>query len=198
MNLQKLANSPWGIGLGLLASVVTVTGVTGGNIWQTMNANSDSQKKDTNVSSSGSVVTPAPQVVISMNPTFNQNSNQSVHQSGSSTQSPNPQSSASSPVSNFNSSPVLNSERRSTTSVAKSEPEPKSSKVKYQGDRGTYEIDYAAGTYSACTEKGCLTLGSDKKVDQSTWKNGTYTYSVTPERVKVYKDGVLYSRDDFK
>lgn len=68
----------------------------------------------------------------------------------------------------------------------------------FYGNKGKYTIDYDAGTYYGCVyEKGCLFLGRDKKIGDSTWKNGNYTYSVNDNNIQVHNSGKLIFQDNF-
>jgi len=75
--------------------------------------------------------------------------------------------------------------------------QPNASKITYHGAKGTYDIDYNAGTYKACTEKGCISLGVDKKVDNFSWKNDSYLYTVNEIGIVVYKNGDIIFSDTF-
>ncbi len=75
---------------------------------------------------------------------------------------------------------------------------PKLSKITYRGTKGTYTVDYNKGTYYGCVDNlGCIFLGANKRVDNSSWKNGSYLYEVSPTKVIVYKNGSVIYRDTF-
>lgn len=72
------------------------------------------------------------------------------------------------------------------------------SKVTYSGKKGTYTIDFKVGVYQGCTtNKGCIYLGSDKRVDKFSWKNGSYLYRVSENEVIVYLKGNIIFKDTF-
>jgi hypothetical protein len=67
--------------------------------------------------------------------------------------------------------------------------------VTLTSDKGEYTIDFHAGTYKGCVERKCISLGSNQKVGEATWKNGEYKYVVTEEGVFVYKNQTLVFSD---
>jgi hypothetical protein len=70
------------------------------------------------------------------------------------------------------------------------------SPVQIKGQKGSYTVDFEAGTYYGCSqENSCISLGSEKRVGHSTWQNGNYTYEITEEGVIVYKSGKIIFSD---
>ena len=71
----------------------------------------------------------------------------------------------------------------------------------FRGSKGTYTINYSAGTYRGCLYSGgCITLGRKYLVpcdgsrepdacEVISWKKGQYVYSVHDENVYVSKNG---------
>jgi hypothetical protein len=69
----------------------------------------------------------------------------------------------------------------------------------YKGNKGEYTVDYQAGTYRGCIyNKGCISLGRDKKSGPSSWSNSNYSYAVDDFRIAVYHNGKLIFEDSFK
>lgn len=67
--------------------------------------------------------------------------------------------------------------------------------ITYKGDHGIYTIDSKLGTYQACTTKGYLFLGKNKKVGKSSWRNGHYLYTIESKSLKVYKGEKVFFED---
>ena len=71
----------------------------------------------------------------------------------------------------------------------------------FHGSKGTYTINYSAGTYRGCLYSGgCITLGKKYLIpcdahrapdgcEFISWKKGQYVYSVHDEDVYVSKNG---------
>ncbi len=71
-------------------------------------------------------------------------------------------------------------------------------KITFYGYEGQYTVDYEKGTYYGCVKKtGCLFLGKEKKIGESVWKNGTYTYSIDDNIIQVHNHGNLIFQDRF-
>jgi hypothetical protein len=70
------------------------------------------------------------------------------------------------------------------------------SPVQMKGEKGSYTVDFQAGTYYGCAKgNSCISLGPEKKVGRSTWQNGNYTYEITEEGVVISKDGKIIFSD---
>jgi tetratricopeptide (TPR) repeat protein len=73
----------------------------------------------------------------------------------------------------------------------------------YQGNKGTYTIDLAAGSYRGCLDNGgCISLGrknliksTNTEFSSTTWKNGEYTYSIDEAELKVAQNGRIIFQD---
>lgn len=82
--------------------------------------------------------------------------------------------------------------------------------IKYNSSKGTYTIDFAAGTYHAClNEGGCISLGPKKfggcstdpdsgECEAATWTNGPYDYEVAEGTLIVTKNGKIIFTDQLK
>ncbi len=74
-----------------------------------------------------------------------------------------------------------------------------SSPITYVGKKGNYTINIKTGVYQGCvySQPKCLSLGAKSKIGSSIWKNGDYTYSVTPNGVHVYRNSKDIFEDTF-
>jgi hypothetical protein len=70
--------------------------------------------------------------------------------------------------------------------------------INYRGDKGTYTIDYQAGTYRGCLKSGgCIFLGRKYLVpckgiacETRAWKKGQYIYAIgSDSELAVSKNG---------
>jgi hypothetical protein len=78
--------------------------------------------------------------------------------------------------------------------------------VVYYGTKGTYTVDYEAGTYRGCLNSGgCITLGrkylipcSSKKPEYCGgigWRKGQYQYGIDEGMIVVSKNGQTIFED---
>ena len=78
------------------------------------------------------------------------------------------------------------------------EPVPPPKQITYYGQKGTYTVDYDAGTYYGCLDdSNCLFLGADQRVSHSSWRNGSYLYVVNSNEVFVEQNGSIIFNDIF-
>jgi hypothetical protein len=72
--------------------------------------------------------------------------------------------------------------------------------VVHYGAKGTYTVDYEAGTYRGCLNSGgCITLGrkyllpcrakKPEYCEGTSWKKGQYEYSIGEGMISVSKNG---------
>jgi hypothetical protein len=78
--------------------------------------------------------------------------------------------------------------------------------VVYRGVKGTYTVDYEAGTYRGCLNNGgCITLGrkyllpcrakKPEYCEGTSWRKGQYEYSIGEGMISVSKNGQLIFED---
>jgi tetratricopeptide (TPR) repeat protein len=77
------------------------------------------------------------------------------------------------------------------------------SPVVFTGSKGTYTIDYEAGTYRGCLDDGgCISLGEKYLVRNLSpdskrigWKNGEYKYVLQENQITVYQNSRIIFQD---
>jgi hypothetical protein len=78
----------------------------------------------------------------------------------------------------------------------------------YYGKKGTYTIDFKAGTYRGCLNSGgCISLGRKQRIQHTyderkgraitAWKNGEYTYVTLNGTISVRDGNAIVIFDDF-
>jgi hypothetical protein len=80
--------------------------------------------------------------------------------------------------------------------------------ITYYGKKGTYTIDFKAGTYRGCLNSGgCISLGRKQRIQHTynersgtaitAWKNGKYTYVIRNGEIYVSEKNNTVIFDDF-
>jgi tetratricopeptide (TPR) repeat protein len=77
------------------------------------------------------------------------------------------------------------------------------SPVVFTGSKGTYTIDYEAGTYRGCLDDGgCISLGAKYLIKNLSpdskrigWKNGEYKYVLQEGQISVYQNSRIIFQD---
>jgi tetratricopeptide (TPR) repeat protein len=77
------------------------------------------------------------------------------------------------------------------------------SPVIFSGSKGTYTIDYEAGTYRGCLDDGgCISLGQKYLIrnlspdsKRISWKNGEYKYVLQEGQISVYQNSRIIFQD---
>ena len=78
----------------------------------------------------------------------------------------------------------------------------------YYGNKGTYTIDFKAGTYRGCLNSGgCISLGRKQRIQHTyderkgraitAWQNGEYTYVTLNGTLSVRDKNGIVIFDDF-
>ncbi len=75
--------------------------------------------------------------------------------------------------------------------------------IVHRGDKGTYTVDFEAGTYRGCLRSGgCVFLGrkylvenNNPESESTAWTKGEYTYAVGEGEIWVTKNGRIIFED---